>query len=162
MLGSADLSGFLYKFIRTQDCFLRTLPDPCLSIDLRSFEYSDSVLTVVCFVLWQAPSVEFENIQETVRPLAKYSFSPRYMGPSFEVKRSSVEPLVEEVMYTVPLPLCSLDWDVEGRYFWAVCPNVVSQILPPLLYESRTSTTSSGHQKFSLIIMQGGRTSGFH
>jgi hypothetical protein len=60
-LGSGDLPSFVYNYITTQDCFLRTLEGLHLSVNVSIDCVTMPVLAVSAYVAWQPPDIEFRS-----------------------------------------------------------------------------------------------------
>ncbi|KAG9193470.1 hypothetical protein G6011_03505 [Alternaria panax] len=117
-LGSSDLPGFIYNYIATQDCFMRSSERLYLSAEV-TIDYSTvPVVTVIARLRWQPPDVRFRPTPSQLGLRGQYIIAP-YREPD----SSSYNRFPENVEYTVMRSTSMIQWDIFGEVFRAQAPD---------------------------------------
>lgn len=117
-LGSGDLPGFVYNYIATHDCFLRSSEGVFMSAEVTLDYYTMPVVHAITRVHWQPPDVKFEHVPSQLGPRGQYHIAP-YREPD----SSSYNRFPDDVVYTVTRSTSMIQWDKFSELFRAQAPD---------------------------------------
>lgn len=120
-LGSGDLPGFVYNYIATQDCFLRSSEGMYLSAEVTLDCYTMPVVSVVARLRWQPPDIKFRPSPSQLGPRDQYIIAPYRVPDSSSYNRFS-----ENVDYTVTRSTSMVQWDSLREAFRAQAPDTMT------------------------------------
>ncbi|KAL1799300.1 hypothetical protein ACET3X_003337 [Alternaria dauci] len=117
-LGSGDLPGFVYNYITTRDCFLRSSEGLFVSAEMTLDYYTMPVVHAVVRLRWQPPNIKFRPIPAQLGRRGQYHIAP-YREPDF----SSHNRFPDTVVYTVTRSTSTVQWDSFSKLFRAQAPD---------------------------------------
>jgi hypothetical protein len=117
-LGSGDLPSFVYNYIATHDCFLRSSEGVFMSAEVTLDYYTMPVVHAITRVHWQPPDVKFEHVPSQLGPRGQYHIAP-YREPD----SSSYNRFPDDVVYTVTRSTSMIQWDKFSELFRAQAPD---------------------------------------